>query len=128
MATCARHIENGLTRCSLTRIVGALSGGNQQKVLFGRSLRLAPTVLVLDEPTSGIDVGAKDQILGLIDAAAQDGTAVLAVSTDTDELVQISHRILVMVEGIIIVVLSGADMTTENVERSLLQTLKAAGR
>ena len=108
--------------------IGALSGGNQQKVLFGRSLRLAPTVLVLDEPTSGIDVGAKDQILGLIDAAAQDGTAVLAVSTDTDELVQVSHRILVMVEGIIIDELSGDDMTTENVERSLLQTLKAAGR
>ncbi len=108
--------------------IGALSGGNQQKVLFGRSLRLAPTVLVLDEPTSGIDVGAKDQILGLIDAAAQDGTAVLAVSTDTDELVQIAHRILVMVEGVIIDELSGDDMTTENVERSLLQTLKAAGR
>lgn len=108
--------------------IAALSGGNQQKVLFGRSLRLAPTVLVLDEPTSGIDVGAKDQILGLIDAAAQTGAAVLAVSTDTDELVQVSHRILVMVEGIIIDELSGDDMTTENVERSLLQTLKAAGR
>ncbi len=108
--------------------ISALSGGNQQKVLFGRSLRLAPSVLVLDEPTSGIDVGAKDQILGLIDAAAQGGTAVLAVSTDTDELVQVAHRILVMVEGIIIDELSGDDMTIENVERSLLQTLKAAGR
>jgi len=126
---CADWVKRlSIKTASIEVPIGALSGGNQQKVLFGRSLRLAPTVLVLDEPTSGIDVGAKDQILGLIDAAAQDGTAVLAVSTDTDELVQISHRILVMVEGIIIDELSGADMTTENVERSLLQTLKAAGR
>ncbi|MFT6761461.1 MAG: ABC-type sugar transport system ATPase subunit, partial [Candidatus Aldehydirespiratoraceae bacterium] len=108
--------------------IGALSGGNQQKVLFGRTLRLTPRVLVLDEPTSGIDVKAKDQILQLIDEAASTGAAVLVVSTDTDELVQVAHRILVMVEGIIIDELSGDDMTTENVERSLLQTLKAAGR
>jgi len=126
---CADWVKRlSIKTASIEVPIGALSGGNQQKVLFGRSLRLSPTVLVLDEPTSGIDVGAKDQILGLIDAAAQDGTAVLAVSTDTDELVQISHRILVMVEGIIIDELSGDDMTTENVERSLLQTLKAAGR
>jgi ribose transport system ATP-binding protein len=107
--------------------IAALSGGNQQKVLFGRSLRLSPTLLVLDEPTSGIDVGAKDQILGMIDEAARNGTAVLVVSNDTDELVQISHRILVMVEGTIIDELSGADMTIENVERSLLQTLRSVG-
>ncbi len=126
---CAHWVDRLQIKTAGTAIpISALSGGNQQKVLFGRSLRLAPTVLVLDEPTSGIDVGAKDQILGLIDEAGQDGTAVLAVSTDTDELVQVAHRILVMVEGIIIDELTGDDMTTENVERSLLQTLKAAGR
>lgn len=126
---CVDWIERLSIKTAGTDIpIAALSGGNQQKVLFGRSLRLTPTVLVLDEPTSGIDVGAKDQILGLIDAAAQDGTAVLAVSTDTDELVQVAHRILVMVEGTIIDELTGDDMTTENVERSLLQTSKAVGR
>ena len=60
--------------------IGALSGGNQQKVLFGRSLRLVPRVLVLDEPTSGIDVKAKEQILQLIDEAASSGAAVLVLS------------------------------------------------
>jgi ribose transport system ATP-binding protein len=108
--------------------ITALSGGNQQKVLFGRSLRLAPAVLVLDEPTAGIDVSAKEQILTLIDQAAQDGAAVLMVSTDTDELVQVAHRIIIMVGGSIAAELSGADMTPENVERAQLQTLKDVSR
>ena len=108
--------------------MAALSGGNQQKVLFGRSLRLEPKVLVLDEPTSGIDVHAKEQILQLIDDAARGGTAVLVVSTDTDELVRVSHRILVMVGGKIVDELSGADMTAENVEHTQLQTAKVTAR
>ena len=105
--------------------MGALSGGNQQKVLFGRTLRLAPQVLVLDEPTSGIDVKAKEQILTLIDEAAGSGAAVLVVSTDTDELVQVAHRIVIMVGGTIVAELSGAEMTTEHVERAQLQSMKA---
>jgi ribose transport system ATP-binding protein len=108
--------------------ISSLSGGNQQKVLFGRTLRLRPTVLVLDEPTSGIDVAAKEQILELIDDAARDGAAVLVVSTDTDELVQVAHRIIIMADGVIIDELSGADMTAENVERSQLLTAKATTR
>ena len=79
--------------------ISALSGGNQQKVLFGRSLRLDPTVLVLDEPTRGVDVGAKDEIHNLIDRAADTGTAVLVASTDTDELVRVAHRVVVMRDG-----------------------------
>lgn len=106
--------------------IASLSGGNQQKVLFARSLRLAPKVLVLDEPTSGIDVGAKDQILQLIHGAAESGTAVLMVSTDTDELVQAAHRIVVMVAGSIVAELSGENMTTESIERAQLQSLKEA--
>jgi ribose transport system ATP-binding protein len=105
--------------------IGALSGGNQQKVLFGRSLRLMPRVLVLDEPTSGIDVKAKEQILKLIDEAADTGAAVLVISTDTDELVQVAHRILIMVGGSIVAELSGTEMTTENVEHAQLQSTKA---
>jgi ribose transport system ATP-binding protein len=105
--------------------IAALSGGNQQKVLFGRSLRLDPQVLVLDEPTSGIDVKAKEQIHQLIDKSAGDGAAVLVVSTDTDELVQVAHRIVIMVGGTIVAELSGAEMTTENVEHAQLQSTKA---
>ena len=108
--------------------ISALSGGNQQKVLFGRSLRLAPSVLVLDEPTSGIDVAAKEQILQLIDQAAQLGAAVLVASTDTDELVRVAHRIVIMVGGSIVEEFSGAEMTAENVERAQLRTLKEVSR
>ncbi len=108
--------------------VASLSGGNQQKVLFGRSLRLSPTVLILDEPTSGIDVAAKDQILRLIDQAAVDGAAVLVVSTDTDELVQVAHRVLVMVNGVVAEEFTGAEMTTGHIEHALLATQKAGTR
>jgi len=108
--------------------IAALSGGNQQKVLFGRSLRLTPTVLVLDEPTSGIDVAAKDQILRLIDQAAIDGAAVLVVSTDSDELAQVAHRIIVMVDGVIADELTGTDMTPEHIEHAQLITRKAGTR
>ena len=104
--------------------ITALSGGNQQKVLFGRSLRLRPQVLVLDEPTCGIDVAAKEQILQLIDQAAQLGAAVLVVSTDTDELVRVAHRIIILAGGSIIEEFSGAEMTAENVERAQLRTTK----
>ena len=108
--------------------ITALSGGNQQKVLFGRSLRLLPTVLVLDEPTSGIDVAAKEQILQLIGHAAEQGAAVLVVSTDTDELVRVAHRIMIMVGGSIVDEFSGAEMTAENVERAQLRTTKEGSR
>jgi ribose transport system ATP-binding protein len=108
--------------------LATLSGGNQQKVLFGRGLRLDPTVLVLDEPTSGIDVAAKDQILMLIARAAKGGAAVLVASTDTDELVQVSDRIVVMSGGRIVDELSGDEMTPEHVEHAQLMTTKAAER
>jgi ribose transport system ATP-binding protein len=107
--------------------ISALSGGNQQKVLFGRSLRLEPTVLVLDEPTRGIDVGAKDEIHNLIDRAADAGTAVLVASTDTDELVRVAHRVVVMRDGVIAAELSGDDMTVEKIERAQLQTQTKVG-
>jgi len=99
-----------------------LSGGNQQKVLFGRSLRLEPSVLVLDEPTRGIDVGAKEEIHQLVDQASKDNAAVLVASTDTDELVRLSHRVVVMVNGQISEELTGDQMTVENIERAQLQS------
>ena len=102
--------------------IGSLSGGNQQKVLFGRSLRLEPSVLVLDEPTRGIDVGAKEEIHQLVDQASKDDAAVLVASTDTDELVRLSHRVVVMVNGQISEELTGEQMTVENIEKAQLQS------
>ena len=125
-AECKEWIDRLDIKTAGTAIpISALSGGNQQKVLFGRTLRLSPKVLVLDEPTSGIDVQAKEQILKLIDEAADEGAAVLVVSTDTDELVQVAHRIAIMVEGDIVEELTGSAMTSDNVERAILQSTKA---
>ncbi|MGE0237255.1 MAG: sugar ABC transporter ATP-binding protein [Parvibaculaceae bacterium] len=78
---------------------GTLSGGNQQKIVLGKWLETAPRVLLLDEPTRGIDVGAKQEIHDLILALAQEGLAVVVVSSELPELLHLSDRILVMSEG-----------------------------
>jgi ribose transport system ATP-binding protein len=87
-----------------------LSGGNQQKVVLARWLRMNPKVLILNEPTQGVDVGAKSDIHKLIDEAAAQGTAVLVVSTDHEELVRLCHRVLVLRRGKIADEISGGRM------------------
>ncbi|MFF0204342.1 sugar ABC transporter ATP-binding protein [Streptomyces sp. NPDC005017] len=79
--------------------VGELSGGNQQKVLLARWLCLEPKVLLLDEPTRGIDVGAKAEVQALVDELAQEGLAVLLISSDIEELVEGADRIVVLRNG-----------------------------
>ena len=79
--------------------VGALSGGNQQKVLLSRLLETKPRVLILDEPTRGVDIGAKSEIYRLIDSLAQSGIAVVVISSELPEVIGISDRIVVMRDG-----------------------------
>ena len=79
--------------------VGGLSGGNQQKVLLSRLLATAPKVLILDEPTRGVDVGAKSEIYSIIDNLAKSGTAILVISSDLPEILGICDRVLVMRSG-----------------------------
>ena len=79
--------------------VGTLSGGNQQKVLLSRWLETKPAVLILDEPTRGVDVGAKQEIYRIIDKLAQSGVAILVISSEMPEVIGIADRILVMREG-----------------------------
>lgn len=81
------------------QIIQFLSGGNQQKVVLGKWLALKPKVLLLDEPTRGIDVGAKEEIYHLMDKLAAEGLAVLFVSSELDEILGVSDRVLVMHEG-----------------------------
>ena len=81
--------------------VGSLSGGNQQKVLLARLLETGPKVLILDEPTRGVDVGAKSEIYRIIDELAASGLGVLVISSDLPEIVGICDRVLVMREGAI---------------------------
>jgi ribose transport system ATP-binding protein len=105
-------------------LITSLSGGNQQKVMFSKALRLAPRVFMLDEPTQGIDVGAKDQIHRLVDEAAANGMATLVASTDTDELVRLCHRVIVMVDGGISRTLKGDEITTDHIETTQLQSAR----
>lgn len=84
---------------SIEQPVGSLSGGNQQRAIFGRVLALQPRLLLLDEPTRGVDVAAKAEIYHLIGAAAATGMAVVVTSSELEELQRICHRIAVMRGG-----------------------------
>ena len=97
-----------------------LSGGNQQKVLLARWLRIQPRVLVLDEPTQGVDVGAKAEIHRRITDAAREGAGVLVCSTDSAELVRVCDRVLVMQRGAIGAELLGRDISEERIDRLCL--------
>jgi ABC-type sugar transport system ATPase subunit len=104
-----------------------LSGGNQQKVLLGRSLTTEPKVLIMDEPTRGIDVGAKAEIYALIDRLAKDGLAVLVISSELLEVLGISDRILVMRQGELSGELSGADADQEKIMTLAIPTSHTKG-
>jgi inositol transport system ATP-binding protein len=84
---------------SMDQLIKYLSGGNQQKVLVSRWLLTSPDILILDEPTRGIDVGAKAEIHRLMCKLAQDGKAIIMISSELPEILGMSDRILVMHEG-----------------------------
>ena len=92
-----------------------LSGGNQQKAVLARWMLLTPQILILDEPTRGIDVGAKYEIYSLMEQMAQEGKAVIMISSEMPELLGMSDRIAVMCEGHLSGILDGADATDEKV-------------
>ncbi|SEB22165.1 sugar ABC transporter ATP-binding protein [Variovorax sp. YR216] len=98
--------------------VGSLSGGNQQKVLLARLLELKPKVLILDEPTRGVDIGAKSEIYRLIDELARSGVAVLVISSELAEVVGVCDRVIVMREGQLVGEVggdTGTAITQENI-------------
>lgn len=97
------------------QVVRYLSGGNQQKVVLGKWLSMNPRVLMLDEPTRGIDIGAKEEIYQLMEKLAADGLAILFVSSEMEEVIALSDRTLVMHEGNMTGELSGDDITEENI-------------
>lgn len=108
-------------------MVRNLSGGNQQKVLLARWARACNKVLILDEPTRGVDVGAKVEIYRLIRSLADQGVAILMVSSELNELIGMSDRIIVMREGLVTGELAAAETTEDAVIR--LATLNdAAGK
>jgi ABC-type sugar transport system ATPase subunit len=102
--------------------VGSLSGGNQQKVLFAKWLARRPRVLIADEPTRGVDVGAKAQIHDLIVDLAGRGMAVLVISSELEEVLGLAHRVLVMRRGRVVAEYDGADATREAVMSAAFAT------
>lgn len=105
----------GVKTATMTQPITSLSGGNQQKAVLGRWLAINPGVLILDEPTRGVDVGAKAEIYAQLTALADKGLAILCSSSDLPELLTLTDRIAVMSEGRLVAVVDSADATEESV-------------
>lgn len=95
--------------------LAALSGGNAQKVLMAKWLQTNPEVLLLDEPTQGVDVGARQQLWDALDQTAASGTGIVIASTDYEQLATVCHRVLIFSQGQIVAELSGANLTKDQI-------------
>jgi ribose transport system ATP-binding protein len=107
-------------------LIEALSGGNQQKVIVGRWLQIAKKLLIAEDPTAGVDVGAKAEIYRLLDAALGRGLGVVVVSTDFEEVARICHRALVFSRGRIISEIKGNNLTVEHLIQEASAGVSAA--
>jgi ABC-type sugar transport system ATPase subunit len=119
-------IEFDIRARSLDAPVVTLSGGNQQKSLFAKWLARTPRVLLADEPTRGVDVGAKRQIHELIGRLAREGMAVVLISSELEEVLGLAHRVLVMRQGRVVAEYAGEDATMDRVLNAAFATEAAA--
>jgi ABC-type sugar transport system ATPase subunit len=125
-----REVRQGIQPFSVRGDVGApvdrLSGGNQQKVLLAKWLMAGPDVLILDEPTRGVDVGVRADIYRIVDELAAAGKAILVISSDNDEILTLSDRVLVMREGRLVAEIDGAEADHINVGEAVVGHLEEA--
>lgn len=112
----------GVRTESVSTPITSLSGGNQQKVLFARALVDEPTLLLADEPTRGVDVAAKRAIYDLLVSLAARGMGILMVSSETEEVLGLAHRVIVMHEGRVVAELDGATATEEGIMNAAFTT------
>ncbi|MGI8475473.1 MAG: sugar ABC transporter ATP-binding protein [Thermomicrobiales bacterium] len=110
---------------SIETPVASLSGGNQQKVLFAKWLARRPKILLADEPTRGVDVGAKRQIHELLVRLAAEGLGVLLISSETEEVLGLAHRVLVLRGGRVVAEFAGRDATKERVMGAAFQSTRS---
>jgi ribose transport system ATP-binding protein len=103
-------------------LLSTLSGGNQQKVLLARWLRRKPRLLLLDEPTQGVDAGARAEIYGLVRDAVEAGAAAIVVASDLEELAHVSDRVLVLREGRFVAELSSNELTVERLTQAAYES------
>ena len=112
----SRYVQDLKTKtASLETLVGTLSGGNQQKVVIGKWLMSSPKILIMDEPTRGIDVGAKYEIYNLMNQLVEQGVAIIMISSELPEVLGMSDRILVMCEGQFVREYDWREATQENI-------------
>lgn len=123
-----RVLDRMDVRGNRTGPVLSLSGGNQQKALFARSLLCRPTVLIADEPTRGVDVGAKRAIYELIVGMAEDGLGVLLISSEIEEILGLAHRVLVMRGGRVVAELDEETMSESSILTAAFATTPADSR
>lgn len=97
--------------------VGRLSGGNQQKLMLGKTMEAEPDIIIMDEPTRGIDVGTKQQIYHIIAALAAEGKSIILISSEMQEVIGLSHRVVVVRAGRLAGVLEGAEITEAEIMR-----------
>ena len=109
---------------SVATKVNTLSGGNQQKVVIARSLNTQPRIIIMDEPTKGIDVGSKNDIYNIINDMAADGVAIIMISSELPELMGMSDRYVVMAEGRVVGELSREEGTDERIMEMAVTTFK----
>jgi putative multiple sugar transport system ATP-binding protein len=115
--------KTNIRSSSVYQITGNLSGGNQQKVVLSKWLFSNPDVLILDEPTRGIDVGAKYEIYTIINKLAADGKGILVISSEMPELLGICDRIYVLNEGRIVGEMTGSEASQEKIMRAIMRSL-----
>jgi putative multiple sugar transport system ATP-binding protein len=109
---------------SVFQPAGNLSGGNQQKVVFSKCIFADPDILFLDEPTRGIDVGAKYEIYSIINELAEEGKSIIMISSELPEILGMCDRIYVMNEGKIVGELSGGEASQEKIMQCIMQSNK----
>jgi ABC-type sugar transport system ATPase subunit len=110
----------GVRARGIDQPVGQLSGGNQQKVVFGKWMSTNPKIAILDEPTRGVDVGAKDEIYKLIEELSAKGMAIIVISSELEELIALCDRVIAIYGGKIAAELHGTDITAARVGAAFL--------
>ena len=124
VADCHRKTLN-IRVSRIDQIVGSLSGGNQQKVALAKWLDFSPAVIIFDEPTRGIDIGAKTEIYSIMGELAAKGAAIVMVSSEMPELISVADRIMVMQEGRMKGIVPKAEMTQEHILSLATQKIRA---